>query len=91
MIPNQPIREVFDFPTILPLKIVGRNDGEFVELVHSLFLKHVEAGDITSLTRRPSRGDNYISVTVTFTASSREQLNALYAELSGEKRILMVI
>ncbi|WP_363324741.1 DUF493 domain-containing protein [uncultured Anaerolinea sp.] len=40
---------------------------------------------------RLSREDRYLSVTVSFTASSRVQLNAIYAELQSQQRVLMVI
>jgi len=39
---------------------------------------------------RSSRG-NFVSVSVTFTAESRAQLDALYEELGRHKRVLYVI
>jgi putative lipoic acid-binding regulatory protein len=41
--------------------------------------------------QRASRESNYLSVTVTFTAQSREHLDAIYAELNNHQRVIMVI
>lgn len=84
-------REVFDFPTAIPLKVIGRNDDGFEFFVLSLFYRHVNEDGIHNVSQRLSRGDNYLSLTVTFTAESREQLNAVYAELHNQARVLMVI
>jgi putative lipoic acid-binding regulatory protein len=40
---------------------------------------------------RASRLGNYISLTCTINATSREQLDALYRELSGNPRVVMVL
>ncbi len=83
--------EVYDFPTAIPLKVIGRNADDFEEFVLELFYKYVDAADIHGVTQRPSRDEHYISLTVTFTAYSREGLDALYGELNSHRRILMVI
>ncbi|WP_322509228.1 DUF493 domain-containing protein [Anaerolinea sp.] len=84
-------REVFDFPTVIPLKVIGRNEQDFEAFVVSLFQKHLDEEDIQKVESRLSREDRYLSVTVSFTASSRVQLNAIYAELQSQQRVLMVI
>jgi putative lipoic acid-binding regulatory protein len=84
-------REVYDFPTRIPLKIIGRNESEFESFVLSLFHLHVEPAEIHAVNGRLSRNDAYLSVTVTFTAQSREQLDALYGTLNSHPRVLMVI
>ena len=50
-------------------------------------------GDINegAVAVRASRNGKYVSVTVTFEARNQEQLDALYRELSGHERILMVL
>ncbi len=84
-------REVFDFPAAIPLKVIGRNDGEFEGFVLGLFHKHVGEDGIHEVSQRLSRGDNYLSLTISFVAESREHLNAVYAELQSQQRVLMVI
>mgnify|MGYP003151198080 CR=1 FL=1 len=50
-------------------------------------------GDISegAVSVRGSRNGKYTAVTVTFEARDQEQLDALYRELSGHERILMVL
>jgi putative lipoic acid-binding regulatory protein len=40
---------------------------------------------------RPSRKNSYLSLTCTINATSREQLDALYTELSGHAMVTMVL
>ena len=84
-------REVFEFPTPIPLKVIGRNEDDFEAFVMLLFHKHLSPDEIHTVGQRPSRENNYLSVTVTFTAQSREHLDAIYAELNNHPRVLMVI
>lgn len=84
-------REVYDFPTVIPLKVIGLNDDSFEHFVLDLFQKHVGEKDIQRVTQRYSSGDRYLSVTVSFVAYSREHLDAVYAELQSQQRVIMVI
>jgi uncharacterized protein len=84
-------REVFDFPTAIPLKVIGRNQDDFEGFVVEQFLTHLIEEELHEVSSRLSRGDAYLSVTVTFTARSREHLDTIYQTLSEHKRILMVI
>ncbi|HEY4723266.1 MAG TPA: DUF493 domain-containing protein [Anaerolineae bacterium] len=43
------------------------------------------------MTSRTSNGGKYLSVTATFIADSREQLDGLYQELSDHARVLMLL
>jgi len=84
-------REVYDFPTAIPLKVIGRNEERFEDAVLDLFRAHVVETDIYEVASRLSSGDKYLSVTVTFVAQSREHLDNVYRELSNSKRVMMVI
>ena len=86
-----PQREVYDFPTAIPLKVIGKNLDDFEGHVMELFLIHIHPADLIDVDRRLSSGDTYLSVTVTFTAHSREHLDGIYRELGASSRVLMVI
>ena len=75
---------------IFPLKAIGRNDGEFEGFVVSVVQTHAPSSAHT-VTTRLSQGGKYLAVTVTFVAESREQLEAIYQELSGSGRVLMAL
>ncbi len=83
--------EVLSFPLEFPVKVMGRSAPDFVELVTGIVASHVGAVAEEAVAVRDSREGNFVSVTVTFTATSREQLDALYRELSGHERVLMVL
>lgn len=79
-----------EFPLIFPLKVIGRNADDFEGFVVSVVKTHAPLSART-VTTRPSQGGKYLAVTVTFVAESREQLDAIYQELSGHERVLMAL
>lgn len=79
------------FPAEFPVKIMGRDTPEFHAVVEEIIARHVAPLSELSVTRQPSREGRFISLTVTFTARDREQLDALYRELSGHELVLMVL
>ena len=85
------IETVWKFPCSFPLKAFGRNSDDFEALVVEIVRRHAPDLDDNAVTRRLSGNDAYRAVTATFTAHSREQLDALYLELSGHEQVLMVL
>jgi hypothetical protein len=84
---------LFEFPCEFPIKVMGTTSGEdFYGLVVDIVRRHCHH-DLTekAVSVRHSTGGKYVSVTVTFTAQSRAQLDALYAELSAHERVKMVL
>ena len=79
------------FPCDFPLKIMGRASDDFDVLVVDIVLRHVGSLREGAISMRASSGGSYVSVTVTVQAESQAQLDALYRELSGHERILMVL
>ena len=82
---------LFEFPCSFPLKAIGRAGDDFEALVVSIVRRHVPGLDGGAVTSRPSRAGKYLAVTVTFTAASQAQLDALYRELSAHERVMMVL
>jgi putative lipoic acid-binding regulatory protein len=79
------------FPCDFPIKAMGRKGGALEHVVMDIMRRHV--GDITECTVqvRESKGGNYLSMTVTFRAESRAQLDAIYQELSDCEEVLMAL
>jgi putative lipoic acid-binding regulatory protein len=80
-----------EFPLIFPLKVIGRNADDFEGFVVSVVKTHAPLLSERTVTTRPSQSGKYLAVTVTFVAESREQLDAIYQELSGHERVLMAL
>ena len=53
--------------------------------------KHVGAVDAAHIEERPSKDGSYLGLTFNFTANSREQLDALYQELTACEKVLIVL
>lgn len=83
--------DIFQFPCAFPIKAFGRNSAEFEALVIAIVRRHAPDLDDSAVTRRTSSGDAYRAVTATITAHNREQLDALYTELSSHAQVLMVL
>lgn len=81
----------FDFPCRFPIKIFGRGTDDFQHLVVSLIARHVPETLDIDVSVRESRAGRYQAVSVTIEAESRAQLDAIYRDLSGHERVLMVL
>lgn len=79
------------FPTSFPIKIMGRRTDGFAQAILDVVLKHAADFDPATLEMRASREGNYLSVTVTINATSREQLDNLYRELTAHPMVTMVL
>ncbi|HEV2111323.1 MAG TPA: DUF493 domain-containing protein [Gammaproteobacteria bacterium] len=79
------------FPTEFPVKIMGRDTPEFHTVVEEILARHVAPLHTLPVTRQPSKEGRFVSLTVTITAQSREQLDALYRELSAHQLVLMAL
>ena len=83
--------ELLSFPCVFPLKVTGRHDDEFRSLALGIVHKHVAKEDVLSIEERPSKKGNYLGLTYNLRASSREQLDALYRELTTCEKVLIVL
>lgn len=81
----------FEFPCEFPIKAFGNADEDFDALVVSLIRRHAPDIGEGTVQKRLSSGGRYMSVTVTIRAHSREQLDAIYRELTEDNRIVMAL
>jgi putative lipoic acid-binding regulatory protein len=88
---NYPAESPLEFPCSFPLKVFGRNADDFEAFVVAIVRRHVPQLDQKAISSRPSKNGNYLAVTITFTAESQAQLDALYQELSDSERIVMTL
>lgn len=88
---SSPEASLLTFPTPFPIKVMGRREDGFAQEVVEVVLAHAPDFDPASVEMRPSSAGNYLSVTVTIEARSREQLDALYRALTGHPKVMMVL
>jgi uncharacterized protein len=82
---------VLTFPTDFPIKVMGRREDGFAQLVAEIVMRHAPDFDPATMEMRSSKQGRYLSLTVTIRARSREQLDGLYKELSGHPSVIMVL
>jgi putative lipoic acid-binding regulatory protein len=82
---------LFEFPCTFSVKAMGKNQENFDHLVADLVRKHVPDLAADAVKLRNSKANNFVAVTVTFTATSRQQLDDVYISLSGHPSVLMAI
>ncbi len=80
-----------EFPCEFQVKAMGRNEPGFEELVAAIVRRHL-ADDASLDTRlNPSRADRYLAVRCHFVATSRDQLDAIYRDLTAEPAVLVAL
>lgn len=78
------------FPCSYPLKVMGPKSEAFEKAVREVMHKHLGNAPV-DYHKRPSGTGKYLAITATFTATSREQLDALYQELNDHELVVMTL
>lgn len=82
---------LFEFPTVYPLKVAGINAVTFEANVVEIIKRHVHDFDPGTISVRESKGGKYLAVSVSFTANSKAQLDALYHDLTAHPDIVWAL
>jgi putative lipoic acid-binding regulatory protein len=80
-----------EFPCEFPIKMMGRDSAEFRLLVRSIVEEHVGAVDDSRVQAAVSRNGSFVSVTVTVTATSQQQLDDIYEAATAHDDVLMAL
>jgi putative lipoic acid-binding regulatory protein len=82
---------LLQFPCAFPLKVMGANVDGFAEAIVAVVRQFDSGFDPATVEMRPSRERNYLGLTLTITATSREQLDELYRTLSTHPMVKVVL
>ncbi|MDP2903631.1 MAG: DUF493 domain-containing protein [Methylovulum sp.] len=82
---------LFEFPCQFPIKAMGKIDIELDLLVIEIIRRHAPDLDHQSVKTRPSKDGNYLAVTVTIKATGKQQLDAIYQDLTGHPHVLVAL
>ena len=80
-----------EFPCEFPIKMMGRDTPEFRSTARSLVEKHVGELDDERVQGTLSRNGRFVSVTVTVTATSQQQLDDIYRDVTAHDDVLMAL
>lgn len=86
-----PDQSLIEYPSAFPIKVMGAHVDGFVEAIVAV-ARHFDPGfDADAVELRPSKGGNYLGITITVMATSREQLDELYRTLSTHPMVKVVL
>ena len=86
-----PEQSLIEYPSAFPIKVLGAQVEGFEAAMVAIARQFDAAFDEASVERRPSKAGNYLGLTLTVAATSREQLDALYRTLSTHPMVKVVL
>ena len=86
-----PEQSLIEYPSQFPIKVMGLNADGFADAICRVAQQFDPGFDPATVEMRPSRGSTYLGLTITVTATSREQLDELYRTLSTHPMVKVVI
>jgi putative lipoic acid-binding regulatory protein len=81
---------LIEFPSEFPIKALGRDEPGFARQVMELVAMHAQFDADNDVRKQTSGKGNFVSVTITFTAESQEQIDKIYHGLHDHDLVLMV-
>lgn len=82
---------LIEYPCEFPIKIMGLAQSGFAQQITAIVQRHAPDFDPSTLEMRRSREGNYLGLTATINATSREMLDALYQDLGDHPMVKMVL
>lgn len=82
---------VLQFPCEFPIKMMGKDTPEFRAAARALVENRVGAVSDNRVQASTSRNGRFVSVTVTITATSQQQLDDIYRDVTAHTDVLMAL
>ncbi|MDO8286936.1 MAG: DUF493 family protein [Rhodoferax sp.] len=82
---------LIEYPSQFPIKVMGIKVEGLVAAITHIAHQFDPAFDASTIELRESKGGKYLGVTITVTATSREQLDELYRTLSTHPMVKVVL
>jgi putative lipoic acid-binding regulatory protein len=80
-----------EFPSEFPIKVMGRRDSDLRALTQAIIERHAGPLIESSVRTRTSADGNFLALTYVVHATGRDQLDAIYRELTACKSVLMAL
>ncbi|MBK4736408.1 HP0495 family protein [Noviherbaspirillum pedocola] len=88
---DQQTDTLIEYPSDFPIKIMGAMHDSFAQTIVEVVTQHDPEFHAGRMDMRPSSKGNYLSLTATVRATSREQLDNLYRALSSHPMVKVVL
>lgn len=82
---------LIEYPCDFPIKVMGRQDPTLAQTLSDVVIGFDPAFDPSTIEVRMSKGGNYVGLTFTVRATSRQQLDDLYRALHGHPLVSIVL
>ncbi|MFL5538328.1 MAG: YbeD family protein [Longimicrobiaceae bacterium] len=82
---------LIEYPSRFPIKVMGPKVDGFVHAITTLARQFDPTFDASTVELRDSREGNYLGITITITATSRQQLDDLYRALTAHPMVKVVL
>jgi len=86
-----PEESLITYPSAFPIKVMGAQVEGFEAAIVAVARQFDPGFDADRIERRPSKAGNYLGLTLTITATSRQQLDELYRTLSSHPMVKVVL
>lgn len=86
-----PEESLIQYPCDFPIKVMGRRHDELTQQLVAVVRQHDPGFDPATVEMRASKNGNYLGLTFTVRATSREQLDALYQALTSHELVQIVL
>ncbi len=84
-------QSLIEYPSSFPIKVMGLKVDGLVHALTHIAHQFDPAFDARTIELRESSGGKYLGVTLTITATSREQLDEIYRTLSTHPMVKVVL
>jgi uncharacterized protein len=84
-------QSLIEYPSRFPIKVMGAKVDGLVSAITHIAKQFDPTFDATTVQLRESKAGNYLGVTITITATSREQLDEIYRTLSTHPMVKVVL
>ena len=82
---------LIEYPSAFPIKVMGAKVDGFVHAVTEIARQFDPTFDAGTVELRNSAKGNYLGITITVTATSRQQLDDLYRALTSHPMVKVVL
>ncbi|MEO1888741.1 MAG: DUF493 domain-containing protein [Cycloclasticus sp.] len=87
--PEELHNELMDYPCKFTIKAMGHAHIDLSVVVINIVKRHAKDAEHTPPQSKFSKSKKYISISLTITAQSKQQMDAIYQDLSDSEHVLM--
>lgn len=84
-------KSLLKFPCDFTIKVTGRANEAFSEAIDRIIKQHQKRMAKLKIEKRLSKQGNYIAFSLRFVAQDKDQLDAIYQDLTACEHVLVVL